>query len=50
MNCDQDTVFDNKALTAEEREIVRALRDPEKANALYALMRDKSVTANTKYA
>lgn len=50
MNCDQDTVFDNKALTAEEREIIRALRDPEKANALYALMRDKNVTANTKYA
>ena len=26
------------ALTAEEREIIRALRDPEKANILYALM------------
>lgn len=50
MNCDQDTVFEITALTAEEREIIRALRDPEKTKQLYALMRDKSVTANTKYA
>lgn len=38
MNCDQDTVFEITALTAEEREIIRALRDPEKAKQLYALM------------
>ena len=48
MNCDQETVFDMKALTAQEREIIAALRSPAKANALYALMRDKSVTANTE--
>lgn len=50
MNRNQETEFDITALTAEEREIVRALRDPEKANTLYALIRDKSMTANTKYA
>ena len=50
MNRNQETEFDITALTAEEREIIRALRDSEKANALYALMRDKNVNANTKYA
>lgn len=38
MNCDQGREFEIKALTAEEREIIRALRDPEKAMQLYELM------------
>ena len=38
MNRNQETEFEITALTAEEREIVRALRDPEKARALYDLM------------
>lgn len=50
MNCDQDTVFDIKALTAEEREIVRALRDPEKAKQLYALMQSASSAQCTERA
>lgn len=38
MNRNQETEFDITALTAEEREIIRALRDPEKAKQLYVLM------------
>ena len=37
MNQNQETVFDITALSAEEQKIIRALRDPEKADALYAL-------------
>lgn len=50
MNRDQDTVFDMKALTAEEREIIRALRDPEIANALYALMQSANSAQCTERA
>ncbi len=38
MNQNQETVFDITALSAEEQKIVRALRDPEKAQELYDLM------------
>ncbi len=38
MNLNQECVFDIKALTAHEREIVCALRDPQKAPQLYELM------------
>lgn len=38
MHQNNEHEFELTALTAEEREIVRALRDPEKAKELYELM------------
>ncbi len=40
MNLNQECVFDIKALTAQEREIVCALRDLQKATQLYELMQN----------